>query len=505
MSAVHPARRILLVEDDAELREALAEALEARGHEVQAVVDGEEALKSMRAKLPDIVVLDLMMPVMDGWRFRVEQKRDPALADTPVVAISASESPMAAAVDADLYIQKPVDAPTLLGAIEDVLLTKQRRLEPAKIAQTERMAALGTLAAGLAHEINNPLTYVLLHLTHAVRLLPEVATPQNKKKIERIDSLVRGALEGVERIRGITSGVRAFSRVEELSLTALDVRPIIEAAIKLVMNQIRHRAKLVTDYKDVPPVLANEGRLGQVFLNLLTNAVQALPEGDATAHEVRVSTSTDEQGRVLVDVSDTGEGIPEHLLPRIFEPFFSTKPIGRGTGLGLSISQGIVRSLGGEISVATSQVGRGTTIRVVLPAAQRAAEEDSEPTSDAKTEPRRILVVDDEDGVRQAIKDALPGHEVLTVSSGREALAVLQKDEKFDLLLCDLHMPEVTGMDLYNQLRELAPRLAEKVVFMTGGVFTERSQQFIAREPRPVIEKPLDMERLRSLIARTPK
>ncbi len=361
-------RRVLLVEDDPDLREALGEALEESGHVVISAIDGSEGLRQMEACRPDVVVLDLMMPRLDGWQFRLAQRSDPMLAATPVVAISASSSATAAAVDADLYLRKPFDAKTLLHAIDDVIKASARRLEPTKIAQTERLAALGTLAAGLAHEINNPLTYVLLQLAQAIRLLPSLANDDNRGRVEQVDTLVRGSLEGAERIRSIMTGIRAFSRSDDTGVAPIDVRIPLDAALKLVMNEIRYRARLVKHYADPPLVLANEGRLGQVFLNLITNAVQAIPEGDARTHELRVSATADDRGDLVVELSDTGEGIPPHLLGRIFEPYFSTKPVGQGTGLGLSISHSIISSFDGKITVA-SEVGRGTTFRIVLPAA----------------------------------------------------------------------------------------------------------------------------------------
>ncbi|MFI5298122.1 MAG: sensor histidine kinase [Polyangiales bacterium] len=369
-------RRILLVEDDDELREALTEALVDSGQEVESVGDGRAALRSMRSSPPDVVVLDLMMPVMDGWQFRVEQKRDPALADTPVIAMSASHSPTAAAMDADIYVRKPVDAATLLGAIEDALLSRERKLEPARLAQTERLAALGTLADGVAHEINNPLTYVLLHLTHIARMLPSVETAQTRDTVEQLQTFVSGALEGVERIRGVTNSIRAFARAEEGIRAPIDPRTAVDAALRLLANELRHRCRLVKDYRPVPYVLANEGRLAQVFLNLIGNAIQALPEDSQTLQEIRITSSADPAGNAVLEVSDTGHGIPQYLLGRIFEPFFSTKPIGRGTGLGLSISQGIVASLGGTLSV-SSELGRGTTFRVCLPAMHHSTPPDS--------------------------------------------------------------------------------------------------------------------------------
>lgn len=365
-----PRRRILLVEDDTDLREALGEALVESGHNVIFAVDGTEGLQQMRAYRPDVVVLDLMMPKFDGWQFRLAQRNDPMLAATPVVVISASTSPTAEAIDADLYLRKPLDVQTLLHAIEDVINVSARRLEPTRVAQTERLAALGTLAAGLAHEINNPLSYVLLQLAQAIRILPTLATDENRARVDQVETLARGSLEGAERIRAIMAGIRTFSRSDDNSAKLVDVRVPLDAALKLVMNEIRYRARLVKNYTNPPPVIANEGQLGQVFLNLITNAVQAIAEGDAQSHEIRVSAASDDAGDLVVELSDTGEGIAPHLLSRIFEPYFSTKPVGQGTGLGLSISHSIISSFHGKITVA-SEVGRGTTFRIVLPAARQ--------------------------------------------------------------------------------------------------------------------------------------
>lgn len=180
---------------------------------------------------------------------------------------------------------------------------------------------------------------------------------------------MRSSLEGAERIRGVTTGIRAFSRSDDMALKRVDVRVPIDAALRLVGNEIRHRARLITTYTGPPLVIANEGQLGQVLLNLITNALQAIPDGDATSHEIRVTAGADEQGDLVVEVMDTGSGIAPHLMARIFEPYFSTKPVGQGTGLGLSISHHIITSLDGTLSV-TSEAGRGATFRIQLPAAR---------------------------------------------------------------------------------------------------------------------------------------
>lgn len=359
-------RRILLVEDDVDLRQALEEALVENGHVVVTASDGAVGLEKMRRFHPDVVVLDLMMPKLDGWQFRVAQRQEPAIADTPVVVISASDTPAALAVNADLYVRKPFDADTLVHAIDGVVNAHERKANFARVAQTERLAALGTLAAGLAHEINNPLTYVLIELEHAMKLLDTIATDENRGVIEQVKSLTRTALDGAERISGVTRAIRSFSRPDDRGVVPLDVRVPLEAAIRLVAHDVKLRAKLTTHFETIPTVLANEGGLGQVFLNLLTNAIQAIPEGKPERNEIRVIAGLDSAGGLSIEISDTGEGIPSHLQNRIFEPFFSTKPVGHGTGLGLSISHSIIRSFGGSLTV-SSEVGRGSTFRIRMP------------------------------------------------------------------------------------------------------------------------------------------
>ncbi|HEX5062982.1 MAG TPA: ATP-binding protein [Kofleriaceae bacterium] len=358
---------MLVVEDDTDLRDALCETLADSGHVVLTAVDGQEGLRQLRATRPDVVVLDLMMPGLDGWQFRLAQRKDPVLATIPVVAISGSSNPAAAAVDAELFLRKPIDGNMLSKAIEQVIAERDKRLAPVKAAEVDRLATLGTLAAGLAHEINNPLTYVLIRLTQIVRMLPAVDRTSDNPRVHELQELARGALEGAERIRAIMSAIRTFSRIDDIAMKATDVCVPLESALKLIANELGHRARVVKQYEEHPVVMANEGRLGQVFLNLLTNAMHAVPDGAPEQNEVRVVTSTDSAGHLVVEITDTGSGMPPHVLERVFDPFFSTKPVGQGTGLGLSISRNIIAQHGGTIGV-TSEPDHGTTFRITLPA-----------------------------------------------------------------------------------------------------------------------------------------
>ena len=253
----------------------------------------------------------------------------------------------------------------------------------------------------------------------------------------------------------------------------------------------------------MPAVHANEARLGQVFLNLLVNAAHAIPEGAASAQEIRLVTRTHPAtGEVLIEVHDTGSGIPEALRGRILEPFFTTKPLGMGTGLGLSISQDIVRSLGGRLEF-ESELGQGTVFRVVLPAPRprevtRGADE--RPVKAARR--GHVVVVDDEPRMLSALQRALGGsHDVTVFTGARAALTWLAAGHSWDLLLCDVMMPEMTGMELYTELARRSPERARHVVFLTGGAFTERTREFLAEVPNARMEKPFNFQRLRELLA----
>jgi CheY-like chemotaxis protein len=246
--------------------------------------------------------------------------------------------------------------------------------------------------------------------------------------------------------------------------------------------------------------MAAEHELGQVFVNLLLNAAQAIPEGRAPANVVRLAGRT-EGGFAVVEVRDTGVGIPPENLRRIFDPFFTTKPPGQGTGLGLSIVHGIVSSLGGTIEVESEQ-GMGTVFRVRLPATSDAERPAAAPPAPPPAPPRgRVLVLDDEPLVARAIARALEAHEVSELTSPREALRRVEGGERWDVVVCDLMMPEMDGPEFARRVAEAAPEMRERLVFVTGGAFTTAAEEFLDRSGHPFLEKPIDAATLRSMIA----
>lgn len=379
----------------------------------------------------------------------------------------------------------------ILGTEQDITETKDLA---ARLVFSDRMISVGTLAGGMAHEINNPLGTISAYLD----LLAE--HPEERDR----DTIISEARAAVDRIRSIMRGLAAFSRADEDRRTSLDIERVIDLAIGMTGNEIRHRARLVKQYGGTPKVHANEARLGHIFINLLVNAAEAIPEGQADRHEIRITTRTDAAGWIVVEIGDSGAGIPREIQDRIFDPFFTTKSVGKGTGLGLSISHGIVRSLGGEITL-RSEVGRGSTFSITLPPARDTARDRPAPPPPSAAHDTQlhghVLIVDDEVAFANSLRRLLSSeHAVSIVASGREALTRVRGGERYDVILCDLMMPEMTGADLHAVLTETAPDQAKRIIFITGGAFSPSSQRFLEDVPNLCFEKPCDIQKLRSAI-----
>ena len=317
-----------------------------------------------------------------------------------------------------------------------VLDQTEKKLVDAKLRSADRLIAAGTLAAGVAHEINNPLTYVLGNVELIGRRLRDMPA---------VEPLVRDSLaqmiDGLERIRDVVADLRAFSRPEEDVVARIALRTVCDAAIRIVSSLVRHRASVTTAYADdTPAVIANESRLGQVLINLIVNASHAMPDRPATDNQIVVRTRRLPTGEAAIEVEDNGTGISPDVLPRLFDPFFTTKAVGEGTGLGLAVCQSIVEPLHGRIDVDTTP-GAGTRFSVVLPAAAP----EVEPTEPAPPVPahaagRRVLVIDDEPLLRRVLASMLSreGYEVVEAASGRAGVALASSGAPFDAVLCDL-------------------------------------------------------------------
>lgn len=425
------------------------------------------------------------------------------------------------------YESQPAVAILALDVTEQRLLT-------ARMMGADRMVAVGTLAAGVAHEINNPMTYVVTNLEtaqFALRSLPsevagtsaevpaEVPGTSAEAIVAEVAAALTEARDGALRVRRIVRDLTMLSRGDGGEMAPVDLDDVLRSAQQVALSEIRYRARLVYETGPLPPVVGDASRLGQVFLNLLINAAQAIPRGNVEGNEIRVRTVTDDHGRACIEIRDTGPGIPEAHRVRVFDPFFTTKPPGQGTGLGLSMCKSIVLSHGGEIAF-ESAVGVGTLFRVVLPrapdrtplSATGVASRATQPTPArapfgaapaAKPGRRRVLIIDDEARVGEALARFL-GREFApeAVTSAQAALARLRDPAvaPYDAILSDLMMPDMTGMEFFEVLQAERPDLAERVIFLTGGAFTQQTRTWMTTMNNPWLEKPPDLQALRAAI-----
>jgi len=420
---------ILVVDDEAHNRNVIAAQLRNEGYEIVSVSSGEEALNEIDHRLPDLVVLDVMMPGISGFDVAEILKAEARTANIPIIMLTAlgdAESRLAALSNGvEEFLTKPVAKAELVMRVRNLLKLKRYqnalerystllesrvadsagKLESAssrlsqmesQLLQSEKMSAIGLLAAGVAHEINNPIGFVnanlgtlrsyfdgLLSLLSVYETLaaecdkdsPVLARLQQMRQAIDIDyvrqdgpMLIEESLDGLSRVRKIVQDLKRFAHVDlNPAWETADIHECIDSALNIANNEIKYRATVRKNYGNLPPVECLPSQLGQVFLNLLVNAAQAIPEGERGEIDIRTGVSGDS---VWIEIVDNGRGIsPEHQN-RIFDPFFTTKPVGEGTGLGLSLSYGIVKTHNGMIAVCSEQ-GKGTIFHISLPIRRR--------------------------------------------------------------------------------------------------------------------------------------
>jgi signal transduction histidine kinase/ActR/RegA family two-component response regulator len=359
-----------------------------------------------------------------------------------------------------------------------------------------RVATMNVLSAALGHEINNPLTYVIANLDHVMSGLGEDSDPETRQ-------CVGEALDGARQIAHIVRDLGPLNRQTEEAM--VDIVPVLEAAVRRAWNYIRHSARLERHFTEVPLVVGDHSRLCQIFVNLLVNAAQALPEGEAARNEIKLEVKSEGED-VVVSVTDTGPGIPPELHSSIFKPFFTTKPVSQGTGLGLFVCSDILRKLGGRIEL-ESAPGRGACFRVTLRTKELQPLPNTTPDASVSEEApaKRILVIDDEPAVARVIARILSReHQVEAISDARQALLKVSAGETYDLVFCDLMMPNMTGMAFHDALAKVAPDLAARVIFLSGGTFTREAEEFLARVPNRRLAKPIDPAVLRAAASGVP-
>jgi len=373
----------------------------------------------------------------------------------------------------------------------------------ARLAQSERISALTTLASGLTHELNNPLQVLTASFDQLRSLAARLGPPYG----DVLGTELSASQAAADRILRVVRDLAVFTRTEgdDAPASPVDLAVPLDTAIRLTANTIRHRARLTRHLRRVPPVMGSVARLTQVFVNILLNASQAIPENAASHHEVHVSLDRLDAGRVQVAISDTGQGMNPDVLAHVFEPFFTTRPVGKGTGLGLSVCHGIVSSMGGEIYV-ESEPERGTIVRVVFPVLDTFSRPSTQtPTITSSCHARcRVAVIDDDPMVCRSLTRLIQGHhDVVSFTSPVEALkAIVGAHQVFDVILCDVMMPEMSGIEVYQRLVEYDPAMARRLIFVTGGAFSAEARSFLEAGQHRVVEKPATQPTLLRAIAR---
>ncbi len=418
---------------------------------------------------------------------------------TELVARRADRTPITLEAVMDPLEKEPVSR--VLVAVRDI---SDRKEIQARLQAADRMAAIGTLAAGVAHEVNNPLTYVLSNLEEASSKIQTAAKPELDEALQRTCTetlqCLSTATEGALRVQRTVQDLNTIARSDREQVASLQVQEVLDSTIGIAMNTLRHKGRLVTDYEEVRPVKADASRLGQVFLNLLMNACESLDDGKPGENEIRVNVQ-EEEDVVVVSISDTGAGIPKEQIDRVFDPFFTTKPVGVGTGLGLWVCQNLLKDIGGDIRV-ESEEGLGTTFSIRMPATDQAVREEA-PVQAVSVDTgfrHRILIVDDEPAIAELLGEVLDHHEVHLAHSGTEALNKLS-DSSFDLVLCDLMMPDLSGIQVMEALSDHAKPPSPRFVFLTGGAVTETAKRFLSETHHRVITKPFRPALVRQVIS----
>jgi two-component system cell cycle sensor histidine kinase/response regulator CckA len=459
-------------------------------------------------------MLGLAAP-MDGYGRRITEFLDPEDAAIAMRRIQRLVQTGKQAAEPHEYRSRSVDGRELTIEISSIPIdldgeravlafardVTERKAIQARLAQAERLSALGVLSAGVAHEINNPLAYVVLNLEFMER---ELAKTNSQTSPEQMLERVRQARHGAERVAAIVRDLKTFARADGWARGAVRIESVLEAALDVAQSATSKSARVTRRYADVPPVLGNAARLEQVFLNLVLNAAQAIPEGDPASHEIRIELASAGE-TVRVEVADDGSGMTPDVLDRIFDPFYTTKPPGVGTGLGLPICRSIVRAHGGEIDV-KSTPGQGSTFTVTLPrwVGEKNKSEPSAPDAAPETPRGRVLVIDDEAAVGRTLSLVLePEYDVTVVTSAQEGLAELRAAERgasFDAVLCDLVMPGMTGQELFQAAKQELPGIESRFVFMSGGYAGSEQSDIRQQLPNRLFEKPFDLALVRKTL-----
>ncbi|MBN1478271.1 response regulator [Candidatus Sumerlaeota bacterium] len=507
--------KVLVLDDSPLMVEMLSAIVRSMGLEVISASDGLEGLEIVKETTPDLILLDVNMPGLDGYQFCRQLRAMFRQTHIPVIFVTSDKGLNSQLQGyesgADDYLTKPVVREHLIAKIQaqlrvkslhDRLQTANAKLKQAQrtAMRAERLKAIGQMAAGVAHDFNNVLSAIL---AHAQSLKRRAEDPDFRRGLESIESIVDQGAETIRRLLCFAQPRRGRS-----AIALIDLGDLLKECLQITRVRWRDEAEkqgvvfgIVCECSEGLSVRANPYDLREVFTALILNALDAMPQGGKLS--VRAQRGGDSS--VLVEVNDTGVGIPSSIQRKIFDPFFTTKP-NSGAGLGLSVAYGIINRLGGRIEC-LSRVGEGSTFRVNLPMAEPLPMGDSTPQAPAIIERRTddgmasILVVDDEPHIRNVLSEILSecGHSVTTAANGELGVEILQTTA-FDIVLTDLGMPGMSGWEVARQARRLQP--SAKVVLTSGWGNEVAEDQAVQGEVDAFLPKPVSMQSLLDCVNR---
>ncbi len=375
-----------------------------------------------------------------------------------------------------------------------------------RLEHSDKLAALGQLTAGVAHEINNPATYVLGNLRQIEEVVHRLAAGSGELgDLELIADMARDCRRGVDLIASISRELKFYARSDDAAYERIDIGDLIASTSAMTLNEIRYRARFGKSIGKVPQIIGSRSKLSQILVNLLINAAHSIKEGKSNDNLIEIGCTL-ENDAVVITVKDTGCGIPERDEERVFEAYYTTKEHGLGTGLGLSICREIATLHEGSLTF-TSEVGVGTTFTLTLPVETQLRGPSTAPIQPLAAKPskengrQRILLIDDEPLLLKSLARMLQSHhDVVAASGGAQGIETISGQE-FDVIICDLMMPEVDGLHVYEELKERFPELIDKLVYLSGGVFTDRMSNFLEGTKPRLLDKPVSRDDLLEVIA----
>ena len=493
--------KILIVDDNEELLGAISRLLEMQGHSTLTALSGEDALEIARKESPDLILLDWILPGIDGIEVCRKLKSEESTRGIMILLVTGRGS-----VDnriegldagADDFIPKPFKHPELLARVRsslrlkkatDELTERNRQLVESQyeLVRTEKIATIGLLASGIAHEFNN----IMAGISGYAQLA--------KKNPKYMPQLVEVALTQAQRAQELTGSLSSYNRRADENPDC-NVQEVIQNALCLVKKEIESNGiEIALDIEAVPHAAISAGQLQEVVLNLLINAIHAIGSRGKITLEVYAPGP---DNMVEIRICDTGGGIPEENLNRIFDPFFTTKgALGggkqEGTGLGLSVCYNIIQSRGGRITVASTE-GVGTSFSILLPLHKQSPACDDEPGSTISGSEHRILIIDDEEQIRQMLSDFLGAENVVCCCSGEEALDACQR-QRFDFVILDICMKNSTsGLDTFQHLREAAPGAG---IILCTGTLAESIPATVLENCHAHLLKPFKLDDLSTIL-----